>query len=100
MSQMEYLLSDRQMSYHITDYTRQRAREMGVKVKPSDRKNKKIDVFKGGERIASIGDTRYLDYPTYKKRFGKEIADERRRLYHLRHTRKTQGEKLAKALLW
>jgi hypothetical protein len=88
------------MSYYITDYTRQRAREIGVQVKPSQRKNKKIDVFRDGDRIASIGDVRYLDYPTYKKRFGKEVAEERRRLYHLRHTRKTQPEVLAKRLLW
>lgn len=88
------------MTYQITAYTKKRAKELGVAVKPSTRKNKKLDVFKDGEKVASIGDTRYLDYPTYQKRFGKEIADERRRLYHARHTRKTQGEKLAKHLLW
>lgn len=96
--------------YQITAYTKKKAKELGVDVKPSTRKNKKLDVFatsarpfkgfKNGEKVASIGDTRYLDYPTYQKRFGKEIADERRRLYHARHTRKTQGEKLAKHLLW
>ncbi len=86
--------------YQITSYTRKKAQDIGVEVKPSKRKNKKLDVFRDGERIASIGDTRYLDYPTYLKRMGKDVADERRRLYHLRHTRKTQGEKLAKHLLW
>lgn len=87
-------------SYQITSYTKTKAKEIGVTVKPSRRKYKKLDVFRDGEKIASIGDTRYLDYPTYKDRFGKEVADERRRLYHARHTRKTQGEKLAKHLLW
>ena len=88
------------VGYQITAYTKKRAKEIGVSVKPSTRKNKKLDVFKDGEKVASIGDTRYLDYPTYQKRFGKEVADERRRLYHARHTRKTKGEKLAKHLLW
>jgi hypothetical protein len=88
------------MSYAITDYTRRKAKQIGVQVKPSTRKFKKLDVFRDGEKIASIGDTRYLDFPTYKKRFGDQVAEERRRLYHARHTRKTQGEKLAKQLLW
>jgi len=86
--------------YQITAYTRRKAKEIGVEVKPSRRKNKKLDVFRDGEKIASIGDTRYLDYPTYKERFGKDVADERRRLYHARHTRKTSNEKLSKHLLW
>jgi hypothetical protein len=88
------------MSYAITDYTRRKAKQIGVQVKPSTRKFKKLDVFRDGEKIASIGDTRYLDYPTYKKRYGDLVAEERRRLYHLRHTRNTPGEKLAKQLLW
>jgi hypothetical protein len=86
--------------YQITDYTKRKAKEIGVIVKPSTRKNKKLDVFKDGEKVASIGDTRYLDYPNYIKRYGKEVADERRRLYHARHTRKTSNEKLSKHLLW
>ena len=86
--------------YKITQYTKDRAKEIGVQVKPSTKKNKKIDVLKDGKYIHSIGDIHYKDYPTYLKQDGKQVADERRRLYHLRHTGKGVGEKLALRLLW
>jgi hypothetical protein len=73
--------------YQITDYTIQRAKEYGVKVNPSTNSKKKIDVFKNGEKIASIGAMGYKDYPTYIQERGKSYADERRRLYHIRHRR-------------
>ena len=41
------------MAYTITQHTKNRAKEHGVKVKPSSKKHKKIDVIKGGEIIAS-----------------------------------------------
>ena len=34
------------MAYSITTYTKNRARQLGVIVKPSSRKGKKLDVFK------------------------------------------------------
>jgi hypothetical protein len=86
--------------YQITEYSKKKAKELGVTIKPSTRKNKKIDVYKDGKYIRSIGDVRYLDYPTYIKEEGKVKADERRRLYRLRHTKNTLGEKLALKLLW
>ena len=86
--------------YQITDYTKQKARELGVEVKPSKKKEKKIDVYKNGRFCGSIGQIGYKDYPTYLKEEGKEVADERRRLYHLRHPNNTLGEALAKYLLW
>ena len=49
-------------------------------------KNKKIDVFdKYGRYIVSIGAKGYADYPTYMLILGKKYADERRRLYKIRH---------------
>jgi hypothetical protein len=48
--------------YQITDYTKQRAKKIGVDIKPSTRKHKKIDVYHQGEYIASIGDVRYSDF--------------------------------------
>ena len=86
--------------YHITPYTKAKAKEIGVEVKPSTHKGKKIDVFKNGKKIDSLGAIGYKDYPTYLATDGKAVADERKRLYHLRHTKTTQGEKLAKKLLW
>ena len=90
--------------YQITPYTRQKAEQIGVKVKPSTNPKKKIDVFKGGEKIASIGASGYMDYPTYIQKEGKEVANERRRLYHKRHEgdRRKKWSKgwLASTLLW
>lgn len=73
------------MSYSITRYTYQRAKELGVTVKPSTVKGKKIDVFKGGKKVASVGALGYGDYPTFLKKFGKEFADRRRKAYKFRH---------------
>lgn len=86
--------------YHITDYTKRRAKEIGVEVRPSKKKDKKIDVYKNDEYLASIGAISYKDYPTYLKENGREYADERRRLYYIRHTKNTLGELLALYLLW
>ena len=52
-------------AYTITDHTRQRAKELGVEVRPSRRKGKKIDVLRDGKVIASVGAIGYNDYPTY-----------------------------------
>tara|TARA_R110002049_G_scaffold142703_1_gene304602 strand:+ start:4611 stop:4871 length:261 start_codon:yes stop_codon:yes gene_type:complete len=38
------------------------AAKIGVIVKPSKNKNKKLDVFKDGKKIASIGSKYYYDY--------------------------------------
>ena len=73
--------------YQITQYHKDQATRLGVTIKPSTRKNKKIDVFKDNKKVASIGDTRYLDFITYKKEKGLKYAKERRRLYRIRHGR-------------
>lgn len=52
------------MTYKISQYSLDRAKELGVIIKPSRVKNKKIDVFKDGIKVASIGDVRYTDYAT------------------------------------
>jgi hypothetical protein len=86
--------------YVITDYTKRKAHELGVEVRQSKNPKKKIDVYKNGKKVGSIGQAGAKDYPTYLKEEGKEVADERRRLYHLRHPKNTLGEALAKYLLW
>ena len=68
------------MVYKITLYSYKKAEENDLNIVPSKKKNKKIDVYKNGEYIASIGDKRYNDYPTYIKNDGKQYADERRKL--------------------
>ena len=73
------------MPYIITSYTKQQAKKLGVNVKPSKTKGKKIDVFKGDKKLASIGALGYGDYPTFIRKKGKEYADTRRRMYKMRH---------------
>ncbi len=44
--------------FKITQYHKDQAARLGITIKPSTRKNKKIDVFKDNKKVASIGDTR------------------------------------------
>jgi len=71
--------------YKILPYTLRQAKKLGVEVKQSKKKSKKIDVFKDGKFLTSIGATGYKDYPTYWKTEGKNVADNRRKLYKKRH---------------
>jgi Mn-dependent DtxR family transcriptional regulator len=56
------------------------------------------------KKIASVGALGYSDYPTYMKTKGKAYADERRRLYKIRHSknRNVKGSDgyYADKLLW
>lgn len=89
------------MDYKIQPYTLEKAKQLGVKVAPSNRAGKKLDVFKNGERVASIGASGMGDYPTYLKNEGKAYADERRRLYKVRHSKnKGVAGFYASNLLW
>ena len=71
--------------YSITNYTRKQAKRLGVTVKPSTKPTKKIDVFKGDKKIASVGALGMMDYPTYIQQKGLTFAKNRRRLYKIRH---------------
>ena len=73
--------------YEITNYTKQKAKELNVKIKPSSNPKKKIDVYKDNKKVASVGAIGYDDYPTYIIKKGKSYADERRRLYKIRHSK-------------
>ena len=50
--------------YQITKYSYEQAKKLGVKIVPSKVKGKKIDVYKDGKKVASIGDSRYTDFAT------------------------------------
>jgi hypothetical protein len=86
--------------YQLTPHTIKQAKELGVEVRPSTRKGKKVDVYEDGKYVASIGAVGYGDYGTYLQEKGKAFADERRRLYRIRHTKNTLGERLSLFLLW
>ena len=86
--------------YEISPRTYKVAKQYGLQIEPSARKNKKIDVFKDGKYIASIGDSRFKDFHLYSKENGTAYANERARLYYLRHKNASVREQLAKLLLW
>ena len=70
--------------YKIKKYSKDQANKLGVELKPSTNPKKKIDVYKNDIKIASIGSIHYKDYPTHLLE-DKKLAEERRRLYKLRH---------------
>jgi len=86
--------------YHILPYTFDKAKMIGVQVKPSAKAHKKIDVYRNGKLIASVGDTRYKDFPTYVKEAGMAYALKRRALYYKRHKDEGLAGKMAMELLW
>lgn len=73
------------------------AKRLGVRVRPSTAKDKKLDVFRGERKIASIGHLGYEDFLTHRD-------PERRRRYKLRHakTRSVVGSPsyYADRILW
>ncbi len=71
--------------YRIKPLQLAKARKIGVQIRPSTRAGKKIDVYKNGRKIASIGARGYFDYETHIERNGLQFANNRRRLYNLRH---------------
>ena len=97
-------INNKDMPYNIKQYTYTQAKKLGVNVKPSTVKGKKIDVIKDGKKVASIGALGMNDYPTYIQTKGKAYADERRILYKIRHdnTRHKVGSPsyYADKLLW
>ena len=86
--------------YDISQRTHTIAKRYGLEVYPSEKRFKKIDVYFGNDYSASVGDIRYKDYDMDLKQNGKAFAEERARLYYIRHKRDTVKERLAKLLLW
>ena len=90
--------------YRIKSRQFKNAKKLGVTIKPSKSKAKKIDVFKNGKQIASIGGRGYKDYATYISERGLEYANKRKKLYKQRHEndRKVKGSNgyYADKILW
>ena len=84
---MNYNILILYMPYNITKYTYDKANKLGVDIKHSTNKTKKIDVYKKGKKVCSIGAYGMNDFPTYIQLKGLEYAKTRRRLYRIRHTR-------------
>ncbi len=91
--------------YHITDYTKYKAKVLGVQVRPSNNLKYKLDVYDlNGNFITSCGANGYKDYPTYINERGIEYANKRKKLYKQRHNkdRLTYGSRgwFSDNLLW
>lgn len=90
--------------YIISNYSKNRAKALGVQIKPSTNAKKKIDVFKDKKKIASIGAYGYMDYALYKKKIGKKEADKKRKAYKARHEKdrkvKNSNGYYADQILW
>jgi hypothetical protein len=86
--------------YPIRPLQIQNSRKLGLTIKPSTKKNYKLDVYKDGDYITSIGHKKYKDYAIYLEEKGKDYADERKRLYHLRHRNEGIRGELSKLILW
>ena len=88
--------------YDITNYSKKKAKELGVQITLSSNKNKKLDVYKNNKKIASIGASGMMDYPTYMKAKGKTYADERRKLFRARTDwcKDKLTCKLSREILW
>jgi hypothetical protein len=92
------------MAYTILQRTYDNAKKLGVQIKRAENKDKKLDVFKNGKKISTIGDSKYLDYASYIKNTGITNANVRKKIYIIRHkddmTKKGSNGYYAKQLLW
>ena len=84
--------------YQIQPHTKNKAKKLGVVVKPSTKLGKKIDVFEDKVKIASVGALGYGDYATYLQTHGKEENDIKRNslTQHYRYDQENLNEFLLK----
>ena len=91
--------------YQILPYSHNQASKLKVIIKPSRKKNKKIDVYDlNNNYLVSIGSIDHFDYPYYIKYKGKEYAEKRRELYKKRFEKtrkiKNTASYFADKILW
>ena len=87
--------------YDIHPRTQRIADKLGVVIFPSDKPKYKLDIYDGrGLFMFSVGAMGYSDYPTYLETHGKEYADERRRLYMIRHAKGIKNEGSKSWVVW
>ena len=90
--------------YNIKQYTIDQAKKYGYEVKVAQNKKKKIDVYEDNVKVASLGNSKYKDFPTHIQEKGKTFANIRRALYHNRNKKnieiKGSNGWLSSILLW
>jgi len=62
------------------DKAKANAKKIGVTIKPAENKSKKLDVYKGDKKVASIGAKGYDDYLTHND-------NDRKKNYKARHNK-------------
>ena len=89
-----------QPKYKIKPIQLKKAKELGVTIAPARNPNKKLDVFIGDKRIASIGANvsktkgkPMMDYASYLQEEGKTIANKKRDSYLKRHSTDPKRDK-------
>ena len=76
--------------YKIKQIQIDKANKIGVTIKPSENKKKKVDIFKNGLKVGSIGAMGYKDYGTYLEELSKKEADKKRKNYLARHSKEAK----------
>jgi len=80
------------MDYKIKPRQFKAAKRINVEIKPSSKKNKKIDIYKDDKIIGSIGgvkkdNTFYMDYASYLETLPKKEANQKKENYLKRHSK-------------
>ena len=87
--------------YKINKKQYEIADKLGLVITPSIKKDKKLDVYKNGKYLVSIGAKGSDDYHSHFKNNNLVFANERKRLYLLRHKDNIgDAGRLSKYLLW
>jgi hypothetical protein len=74
--------------YHILPYSYDKAKQLNVKISPSENPKYKIKVSSNnGVFICNIGSSNYKDFPHYVKEKGIDYALKRQKLYKIRHAK-------------
>lgn len=97
------------MPFTIRPYHRKQAKRLGVTIRKSRNKGKKLDVLKNGQKVAAIGASGYKDYAEYLAmekagKVAKGTAAAKRKAYKARHqkyrTKKESAAYYADQILW
>lgn len=64
------------------------AERLGVNIKPSYNRKKKLDIYDfHNQYICSIGDINFADYESYIRTHGRDYANFRKRMFETRHNK-------------
>jgi hypothetical protein len=78
--------------YKIKKLQKDKAKKLNVEIKPSTNKKKKVDVFKDGKKVGSVGASGYKDYATYVDDIGLKEANKKRKNYLKRHSKEPKSK--------